>query len=478
MDAYVLITRKVPLFIASASLPLLRRWRWLAAVFAWLVVPFFLPGQSLGLFWVDAGMALVVLVGFSWLSLYLPWEDIDRFVAYARRPRSERASLRRFDKAWDGYMTSAGLARRSVSGDGSTVVPPLYGLGYNELGQLIAQPGMLLGQTVDDWEAACDVLRTAVGAHRLRVIPNDTRTAVDLVFSFDDALLGALGRQLPTEDAEVPVDVAEMGLTEDGAPWVLNLRISTLFGGATGAGKGSMLWNLIWSQLPNIVSGHVQVLGVDLKGGMELSMGRELFTRMATEPAEAVVMLEEAAQECQARAKRMAGKVRNHTATLEEPMVMVVIDELAALVAYSTDRDLMRRTEAALAILLTQGRAVGFYVYGFLQDPRKEVLKLRNLFTQAVALRLNGSEEAAMMLSHEAVRAGARCQDISRATPGVAYVIDETGIVTRVRATYVADEQIREAAERFPAPVQVPIVVPDIEPARTRRTRTPRSEAA
>ena len=83
------------------------------------------------------------------------------------------------------------------------------------------------------------------------------------------------------------------------------------------------------------------------------------------------------------------------------------------------------------------------------------------------------------MLSHEAVRAGARCQDISRATPGVAYVIDETGLVTRVRATYVSDDLIREAAELFPAPVQIPIVVPDIEPpTRTRRTCQERSEAA
>lgn len=478
MRTYWVMTRVIPVWIVRVTSWMLGVKRltflailWLGGLITWVKA-------GVGDLYLNLSVAVVLAVGFAWLSIELPWDDIDRLVAYARRPRAERAALRRFDKRWQDYMVSAGLTRRSVRGDGSTVVPPLYGLDFNELGQLVVRPGLLLGQTVGDWEAAGEVLRSAVDADRLRVVPNAARTGVELVFSFTDALMEPLTPVLPASGEGVPVDVARMGLTEDGRDWLLDLRISTLFGGATGSGKGSMLWSLVWSQLPNIASGRVQVQGVDLKGGMELSMGRPLFTRLATEPAEAVVLLEEAAQECQARAKRMAGSVRNHTATVGEPMVMIVVDELAALVAYSTDRDLMRRAEAALAILLTQGRAVGYYVHGFLQDPRKEVLKLRNLFTQAVALRLNCAEEAAMMLSHEAVRAGARCQDISRTTPGVAYVIDETGLVTRVRAAYVSDEQIREASEQFPAPVQIPIVVPDIQPKPTRRTRQERSEAA
>ncbi len=36
---------------------------------------------------------------------------------------------------------------------------------------------------------------------------------------------------------------------------------------------------------------------------------------------------------------------------------MVVVDEMAALTAYCGDRDLKRRAEAALQLLLSQGRA-------------------------------------------------------------------------------------------------------------------------
>jgi len=52
---------------------------------------------------------------------------------------------------------------------------------------------------------------------------------------------------------------------------------------------------------------------------------------------------------------------------------VILIDELAAL-AYVNDRDIRRRIENALGLLLSQGRAVGVSVVGAVQDTRKEVL--------------------------------------------------------------------------------------------------------
>ena len=45
------------------------------------------------------------------------------------------------------------------------------------------------------------------------------------------------------------------------------------------------------------------------------------------------------------------------TPTIAEPLVLVMIDELAMLTAYLTDRDLSKRADAALRSLLTLGRA-------------------------------------------------------------------------------------------------------------------------
>jgi S-DNA-T family DNA segregation ATPase FtsK/SpoIIIE len=56
-----------------------------------------------------------------------------------------------------------------------------------------------------------------------------------------------------------------------------------------------------------------------------------------------------------------------------------LIDELAAL-SYVNERDLRRRIDNGLGLLLSQGRAVGITVIGAIQDPRKETLPARICF--------------------------------------------------------------------------------------------------
>lgn len=88
-------------------------------------------------------------------------------------------------------------------------------------------------------------------------------------------------------------------------------------------------------------------------------------------------MLEEAVAQMQARARDLAGTTRQREASTEAPLVIVLIDELAALTAYESARDLQRRANASIATLASQGRAVGFVVIACLQDPRKETLSAR-----------------------------------------------------------------------------------------------------
>ena len=127
--------------------------------------------------------------------------------------------------------------------------------------------------------------------------------------------------------------------------------------------------------------------------------------------------------------------------------------------------------------LCSIGRAPGCFVSGFLQDPRKETIKARHLFTQTIALRLREREEVAMVLGDGAIAAGAACHKISRGSPGVGYALDETGRLVRVRAGFVSDQTIRQAAAAFPAVRHDPIVVsdPNDEPAAKPRTRRPRT---
>jgi S-DNA-T family DNA segregation ATPase FtsK/SpoIIIE len=183
---------------------------------------------------------------------------------------------------------------------------------------------------------------------------------------------------------------------------------------------------------------------------MELAFGRELFDAHGAYAADAlaiVLMLEQAVADMQARAAQLAGRQRDHTPTPEFPFVTVVVDEVAFLTAYQPDRKLRDRVMAALATLTTQGRAVGYCVIAALQDPRKEVLSIRNLFPDRIAMRLDEPEQADMVLGDGARDRGALAHLIPtdpEVGAGVAYVrLEADPDPVRVRAAWVSDDDIR-----------------------------------
>jgi len=186
---------------------------------------------------------------------------------------------------------------------------------------------------------------------------------------------------------------------------------------------------------------------------MELAFGRAVFERSgkyAANPADIAGLLEADVQNMQERAARFAGRQRDHQPTAEYPFVVVLVDEVAFLTAYQADRKLKERTLAALATLTTQGRAVGYCVVAALQDPRKEVLNIRNLFPDKIALRLDEPSQADLVLGDGARDRGARCDEIASdpATgAGVGYVrLEGNPDPVRVRAAFVTDDDIRSMA--------------------------------
>src|SRR5262249_35077104 len=205
---------------------------------------------------------------------------------------------------------------------------------------------------------------------------------------------------------------------------------------------------LIRAMLPAMAAGLVQVWACDPKL-MELAFGRALFDRYgryAADPAHIADLLEAAVSEMQARAARFAGRQRDHTPTPDFPFVGVLVDEVAFLTAYQSDRKLRECILAALATLTTQGRAVGYCVVAALQDPRKEVLNIRNLFPDKIALRLDEPAQVDLVLGDGAHDRGARCEDIS-ADPatgaGVGFVrLEASPDPVRVRAAFVSDADI------------------------------------
>jgi S-DNA-T family DNA segregation ATPase FtsK/SpoIIIE len=302
---------------------------------------------------------------------------------------------------------------------------------------------MVVGQHPADWARRLDALAHGFGARscQVREVPRRPGYAVLLVGRRDP--LAAVVPALEVPELVDP-EAVPIGRREDGTAWTVRLRGShTLVAGATGAGKGSVLWSLIRGLAPAVRDGLAELWVLDPKGGMELAPGAGLFARFAHDsPAAMAAVLKDAVAVMQARAARLRGVTRLHEPSLGEPLIVVVVDELASLTAYA-DRDNRRDITAALSLLLTQGRAVGVVVVAALQDPRKEVLPFRDLFPTRIALALVEPEQTDLVLGRGARQRGADCSRISLTTPGIGWVwCDGENEPTRVRAGWVTDADI------------------------------------
>ena len=307
---------------------------------------------------------------------------------------------------------------------------------------------LVSGQCAADFADRADNLAHGFGALLCRV--RTARSgAVLLEFVRRDALAAAVPA-LPAPDRP-DLKALPVGRREDGLPWLVRLHgTHLLIAGATGAGKASLLWGLVRAMLPLMRAGLVRVLAADPKL-MELAYGRIIFDtygQYAANPVAIAEMLDQAVADMQARAAAFAGHQRDHTPTREHPFTVVLVDEVAFLTAYQPDRKLKERIMLALATLTTQGRALGYAVVAALQDPRKDVLTIRNLFPDRIAMRLDEPEQVDMVLGDGARDRGAACELISTdpATgAGVAFIrLEADPDPVRVRAGWVTDTDIRD----------------------------------
>jgi len=302
-----------------------------------------------------------------------------------------------------------------------------------------------MGLTVEDLERAVPAIRDAARAHAARsVVVSPATVRIELVMREQLSTVGHA-----TSPTNVATTAVTLGRCENGTPWALTIGgRHTLTVGCSGAGKGSVFWGIAGAFGPAVAAGLVHLIGIDLKYGIELSVGARLFTTVATTEADAAKTLAAVEQLMDKRGAQMAGVARHHKPTQSDPLIVLMIDELAGLTAYMSDAALRKEASASLSRILTKGRALGVVVVAFLQDPRKEVLPMRGLFTQTVALRLRSRDEVAMVLG-DGTADTAPAHRISPERPGTGYVIAEDGQVTKVRADLWSDEQIRSTAGQY-----------------------------
>jgi len=381
---------------------------------------------------------LAVLAAAVLGMVYLLWPEwFSRHVTEAARDGWRSWFYRR---RWTAALTLAGLA---PSYRGRVLVPVLVSVRAAGAVDLLTVR-LVTGQAPEAFAERAVNLAHAFGAQLCRV--RDSHPGMlTLEFVRFDTLADPIDALSP--EPEPDLAALPVGRCEDGSAWLLRLLGShVLIAGATGSGKGSVVWSAVRAMLPAITGGWVRVWALDPKR-MELAFGRDLFTRYADTAPAMVRLLEDAVTEMHDRASRLAGVTRSFTPSPSCPFLVILVDELAFLTAYQPDRDLKKRAEAAIATLTSQGRSVGVCVVGALQDPRKDVISLRNLFPTRIALRLDESDQVDMVLGDGARDRGALADQISplpETGAGVGYVrLEGSPDVVRVRAAYVSDDDIR-----------------------------------
>jgi S-DNA-T family DNA segregation ATPase FtsK/SpoIIIE len=353
--------------VARKSWPLPARWAWWLIhrpALVLLVAIAVSGGGQLG------PVILVVLAAFVTAGLMTWW----RAQPGSFHPTAGRVLLGLWRSFWAyGIRWRAAMMLSGLGGrfDGDEYVPRVVRVRAGRYADRVTVR-MVVGQHPADWARRLDALAHAFGARSCQVRELRRRPGyVQLVVGRRDPLAAVI----PALDVTEPTDLeaVPLGRREDGAPWTVRLRGShILVAGATGAGKGSVLWSLIRALGPALRDGLAELWVLDPKGGMELAPGAPLFARFAYDnPGRMVDVLEAAVTVMQARAARLRGVTRLHEPTADEPLIVVIVDELASLTAY-VERDDRRRIGAALSLLLSQGRAVGVVVVAALQDPARK----------------------------------------------------------------------------------------------------------
>ncbi len=401
------------------------------------------------------GLVVLVLVAACVLAVWR-WRWPGSFARFIAGPAYGRWRRWHYRRQWIAVLTISGL---TVVFRGRMLLPVLGKVTSTRYTDQV-QVGLVSGQGPADYADRVENLAHGFGAILCRVRSAKPGLVV-LEFVRRDALAAIVTAAAVT--GEVNLKALRIGQREDGSPWLVKLHgTHLLIAGVTGAGKGSIQWGLIRAMLPAIRAGLVRIHAADPKV-MELAFGRAIFDRYgsyAADPEAIADQLDQAVADMQARGLLLAGKQRDHTPTTEHPFEVVMVDEVAFLTAYMPDKQLRERVKSALAILTTQGRAVGYCVIAALQDPRKEVMSIRNLFPDRIAMRLDSADQVDMVLGEGAHDRGAFAELISADPPtgaGVAFVkVEKNPDPARVRAAWISDDEILAMAAQCTSPVPGP----------------------
>ena len=93
----------------------------------------------------------------------------------------------------------------------------------------------------------------------------------------------------------------------------------------------------------------------------------------------------------QVRGSKLLGKARKYTISEATPIHITVVDEIASLLseASAATSPFRKQIVADLSEIMRQGRKFGYMIIGAVQNPLKDQVSLRDLFSYFTGFRLS-----------------------------------------------------------------------------------------
>jgi hypothetical protein len=363
---------------------------------------------------------------------------------------------KRVQERWVKVCKAANISVPSK--DGGVTVPPLKKI-QAENGDVIARayPGQYAIATKDVIKNLERIANT-VGCHEVNLFsPNPGEVRLRFCFSDPFAKVVEPADIKPMRKGAVPYGISDGGETIGLSVVKKTGEVDftpVLIGGATGAGKSSAVWAILAGF---IVQGiPVRLWVIDPAGGVEMAalgevysdrLGTDLFRvqRYISDPDNAPAMLKEFKGEMDKRLESMRVKrVREHTPTVDEPMHILICDELLQM----GDTLLKGGVHSPFGKVMSAGRKAGFSTICLTQMGHASVVgNLRELFKRRICFATETREQTETIIGSGGKADLAPAHNISEKTPGVGYAFaDGTRGLVKFRAAYFNDGHAQQIA--------------------------------
>lgn len=308
--------------------------------------------------------------------------------------------------------------------------------------------------------ALADFIESQLEVHNLTIDNRAERTVVRFIGHLDEPESRLTATNFSGEFFEehpaVKLASLPVALTEQGESFDMAMAHGIVYG-VSGSGKGSAFQAIIRQVKPFIEKGEAQIFAIDPKN---VELRPWAYSTLLSDYATGTENISRVIADFHARMVRRAATVRldwenadmkrSLPYTTETPLMLLMIDELFAMISSLQSSKAGKATLALLDQILAQGRSLGFVVIGATQIADTEIMKwMKPNIATWIVLRIKSTYFNDDFLGKGAAAEGYDATAIVKATPqnnyataGLAFAQDASGDLVRIRFPFTDDKDM------------------------------------